>query len=333
MHKRATLLSGMRPTGPMHLGHLVGVLENWVKLQDEYHCFFMVADWHALMSEYTNPQTINTYTIDNVKDWLAVGIDHQKSVVFRQSEVKEHLELAMVFSIITPLSWLQRCPTYKEQLSQLKDRDITHYAFLGYPVLQAADILLYKAEFVPIGEDQLPHLEITREICRRFKHLYKKDVFPLPKPLLTPASRLLGIDNRKMSKSYNNYIGLQDTEQEIKRKVLSMITDPKKIKRTDPGRPSICNVYTYHRIFTEKESKGTELVNQIYNDCKKGNLGCVDCKNMVAIHLIKHLEKFKENRKRYSTEMVEEILRGGSEIAREKAVQTMHEVKSLVGLL
>jgi len=328
MSKKPVLLSGMRPTGPMHLGHLVGVLNNWMNLQDEYQCFFMVADWHALMSEYKNPQLIKTYTLENVLDWLSVGLSPQKCAIFRQSEVKEHLELAMVFSIITPLSWLERCPTYKEQLSQMTDKDITNYAFLGYPVLQAADILLYKAEYVPIGEDQLPHLEIARQISRRFKHLYKKEIFPQPQPLLTKESRLLGIDNRKMSKSYNNYISLNDAEKEIKNKVLSMITDPKKIKKTDPGRPSICNVYTYHSIF----NKDNELVKQIYNDCKTAKLGCVDCKNTLATNLIGYLDKFKENRKNYNIEMVEEILKEGAQTAKQRAEKTIQEVKAILGI-
>jgi tryptophanyl-tRNA synthetase len=332
MQRKPTLLSGMRPTGPMHLGHLVGVLNNWVNLQDEYQCFFMVADWHALMSEYKNPQLIKTYTLENVLDWLSVGILPQKCVIFRQSEVKEHLELEMIFSIITPLSWLERCPTYKEQLTQMAEKDITNYAFLGYPVLQAADILLYKAEYVPIGEDQLPHLEIAREISRRFRHLYKKEVFPEPKPLLTKESRLLGIDNRKMSKSYNNYISLNESEKEIRSKVVSMITDPKKIKRADPGRPSICNVYTYHKIFTYNDSKGPELVNQIYNDCETGRLGCVDCKNILATSLIAYLDKLKENRKKYNIGIIEDILREGAQIARQKAEKTMKEVRSILGL-
>ncbi|MCM8757658.1 MAG: tryptophan--tRNA ligase [Candidatus Omnitrophica bacterium] len=260
MKNTSVLLSGMRPTGPMHLGHLVGALNNWLKLQESYRCFFMVADWHALMSEYKDPQIIKNYTIDNVIDWLSVGIDPNRSVIFKQSDVEEHLELAMILATITPLSWLQRCPTYKEQMKQLKLKDISNYAFLGYPVLQAADILLYKAEVVPIGEDQLPHLELAREIARRFHHLYKREVFVLPSSLLTEESRLLGIDNRKMSKSYNNYIALSEKPSDIKRKVLSMITDPKKIKKTDSGNPKICNVYTYHRIFTDDKIRSGKII-------------------------------------------------------------------------
>ncbi|MCM8791549.1 MAG: tryptophan--tRNA ligase [Candidatus Omnitrophica bacterium] len=333
MHKRYILLSGMRPTGPLHLGHLVGVLDNWVKLQDEYNCFFMIADWHALMSEYMNPQSIKTYTFDNVRDWLAVGIDPCKSIIFRQSDVKEHLELSMLLSVLTPISWLERCPTYKEQINQIKDRDINNYAFLGYPLLQAADILLYKAEFVPIGEDQLPHLELTREIARRFNHLYKKEIFPLPKALLTKESRLLGTDNRKMSKSYNNYIALQETERGVKQRVLSMITDPKKIKKGDPGRPSICNVYTYHQIFIKRIHLDDKQLQQIDSDCKTGKLGCVECKNMLASYLNLYLAKFKERRERYKDKDILKILNRGAECAKEKAAQQIQEIKSVMGLL
>jgi tryptophanyl-tRNA synthetase len=239
------ILSGMRPTGPMHIGHLLGALENWKRMQEEYGCFFMVADWHALMSEYATPGNIKKFTLENVNDWLCFGIDPAKSVIFRQSDVPEHLELDMILSCITPLPWLERCPTYKEQLREVKGRDLTTYGFLGYPVLQAADILLYKADAVPVGADQLPHLELTREIARRFHDIAKENIFPEPKPLLTESPKILGLDNRKMSKSYNNFIALSDGKEEIKKKVMSMITDPKKIKLGDPGRPDICNVYSF----------------------------------------------------------------------------------------
>ncbi|MBI4712444.1 MAG: tryptophan--tRNA ligase [Planctomycetes bacterium] len=248
------ILSGMRPTGRLHLGHLVGALENWVALQKDYDCFYMVADWHALMSEYQDPSNIRQYSIDNVTDWLACGIDPAKSVVFIQSDVPEHTELHLVLSAITPLGWLERCPTYKEALEELKHKDITTYAFLGYPVLQAADILIYKANAVPVGEDQLPHLELTREIARRFNYLYcnsrnKAPLFPEPDAKLTRFPRLLGLDRRKMSKSYENAINLSDSTDEIKKKVQTMFTDPQRIKKTDPGHPSECNVYAYYKVF------------------------------------------------------------------------------------
>ncbi len=330
--KKRILLSGMRPTGPLHLGHLVGALKNWVKLQENYTCFFMVADWHALMSEYANPKIIRTYAVDNVIDWLSVGIDPNRSVIFRQSDVDEHLELAMIFSSLTPISWLMRCPTYKEQLKEIKDRDLKNYAFLGYPVLQAADILVYKAEAVPIGEDQLPHLELAREIIRRFHNLYKKKIFPSPEALLTKIPRLLGTDNRKMSKSYNNYIALSDSEKQIKKKVISMITDPKKIKKTDPGNPDICNVFSYHSIFS-KDSNISVSIESIYEDCRKGNLGCVECKQMLASVLIESLRKIQEKRARYNKESVLGILKQGAKRAKGIASSTLKETKELRGLL
>ncbi|MCX5715920.1 MAG: tryptophan--tRNA ligase, partial [Candidatus Omnitrophica bacterium] len=243
------LLSGMRPTGPLHLGHLLGALNNWVKLQEEYTCFYMVADWHALMSEYEDPKDLVKNGIEIVKDWVACGIDPKKSVVFLQSAVPEHLELTMVFSVITPLGWLERCPTYKEQLREIKGKDITTYGFLGYPVLQAADIALYRANAVPVGVDQLPHLELTREIVRRFHSLYKKEIFPEPEPLLTSVPKLLGLDNRKMSKSFGNFIALSDPADVIRKKVAQMITDPERIKLLDKGRPNICNVFSYYNVF------------------------------------------------------------------------------------
>lgn len=230
-------MSGMRPTGKLHLGNLFGALINWVKLQDEYHCFFSVADWHALTTGYEDPSNIKNNTNEMLLDWLSAGIDPEKSVVFIQSHVKEHAELHLLFSMITPLSWLERNPTYKEQLKELEGRNITNYGFLGYPVLQAADILAYRADGVPVGEDQLPHLELAREIARRFNFLYKP-VFPEPQAILTEAKILPGIDNRKMSKSYNNTIDISDSPEVIRKKVKLMVTDPNRIKKTDPGNPT-----------------------------------------------------------------------------------------------
>lgn len=326
------ILSGMRPTGPLHLGHLVGALKNWVRLQDEYECLFMVADWHALMSEYEAPQIIKIYTLDNVIDWLSVGIDPKKSVIFRQSDVKEHLELAMIFAVLTPLSWLERCPTYKEQLKEIKGKDLTNYAFLGYPVLQAADILVYKADTVPIGEDQLPHLELTRQIVRRFHKIFKKEVFPYPQPLLTKEPRLLGTDNRKMSKSYNNFIALSDTPKVIKKKVISMITDPKKIKKADAGHPDKCNVYTYHNIFN-RENVNALKTKKIYDDCRSSKLGCVDCKEMLTLNLIEFLKPIHENRNKYNPDSVRDILNEGAKRARVVSSKTLSEVREIIGLL
>jgi tryptophanyl-tRNA synthetase len=278
MKKR--ILSGMRPTGKLHLGHLVGALDNWVKLQDEYECFFMVADWHALMSEYENTAVLSESMLDNVIDWLSAGIDPVKSTLFIQSEVPQHLELNMIFSCLTPLGWLERCPTYKEQLREIKTRNLNTYGFLGYPVLQAADILLYKAEKVPVGEDQLPHLELTREIARRFNSLYKKELFPSPDAILTKAPRLLGLDGRKMSKSYDNTIGLSDSAETIKKKTQAMFTDPKRIKLTDKGHPEICNVFSYYSIFIPQMQK------EASDWCRNAKLGCTDCKKRLALGLI-----------------------------------------------
>ncbi|MBU1727572.1 MAG: tryptophan--tRNA ligase, partial [Candidatus Omnitrophica bacterium] len=277
---RKRILSGMRPTGKLHLGHLVGALDSWVKLQDEYDCFFMVADWHALMSEYENTAVLSESIIDNVVDWLAAGIDPQKAVLFVQSKVSAHLDLFMMFSCLTPLGLLERCPTYKEQMREIKTRDLHTYGFLGYPVLQAADILVYKAEKVPVGDDQLPHLELTREIARRFNGLYKKEIFPYPDAILTKFPRLLGLDARKMSKSYNNTINLSDSEETLKQKVSSMFTDPKRIKLNDKGHPDTCNVFSYYCVFVP-ESK-----DEARNWCENANIGCTECKKLLAQGLL-----------------------------------------------
>lgn len=330
---KSRVLSGMRPTGPLHLGHLIGALENWRKLQEKHSCLFMVADWHALMSEYENPSNLNTYAIDNVIDWLSYGIDPHKSIIFRQSDVKEHLDLMMVFSTLTPLSWLERCPTYKEQLKELKGRELTTYGFLGYPVLQAADILVYKARYVPVGEDQLPHLELTREIGRRFNGLYKKEIFPEPEALLTQEPRLLGLDNRKMSKSYGNFIALSDPSDVVRKKVSSMITDTTKIKKDDPGDPVKhgCNVYAYHKTFGAGAAVSGAL-KDLEERCKKGDLGCVECKKLLADGLVRFLEeKIQKNRDRYTREDARDILAQGAHQAHEIAAETMREVKETLG--
>lgn len=284
------ILSGMRPTGKLHLGHLIGALDNWVKLQDEYDCYFMVADWHALMSEYENTHSLSELIFDNVLDWLSIGIDPKRATLFIQSQIPQHLELYMIFSCISPLGWLERCPTYKEQLREIKTRNLNTYGFLGYPVLQAADILLYKADKVPVGQDQLPHLELTREIARRFNSLYKKEVFPYPEALLSKMPRLLGLDGRKMSKSYDNTINLSDKDETIKRKVGNMFTDPKRIKLTDKGHPDVCNVFSYYSIFVP------QIKNEVYDWCQGAKLGCTDCKIKLAEKLIDKLKPFRKER-------------------------------------
>ena len=248
-----TVFSAMRPTGRLHLGHLVGALDNWIELQKTHSCIFSVADWHALMGEYENSKGLYQNSIDMVIDWLACGIDPEKSTLFIQSDVPQHLELHMVLSCLTPLGWLERNPTYKEQLREITTRDLQTYAFLGYPVLQSADILLYKAQGVPIGEDQLPHLELCREIARKFNFLYKKEVFPDCKAMLTETSRLPGLDGRKMSKSYQNTINLSDSPEEIRAKVQGMLSDTKRLKKTDQGNPKECNVHRYFDAFATTE--------------------------------------------------------------------------------
>jgi tryptophanyl-tRNA synthetase len=327
MKKR--ILSGMRPTGKLHLGHLVGALDNWVKLQDEYECLFMVADWHALMSEYENPKDLKENMLDMVADWLACGINPKKSTIFIQSHIKEHLELCMAFSIITPLGLLERCPTYKEQMREVTNRDLSTYGFLGYPVLQAADILIYKAEVVPVGEDQLPHLELTRQIVRKFNHLYKKDAFPEPVALLTKATRLLGLDGRKMSKSYNNYIALSETPEDIRNKVSSMFTDPARIKFSDPGHPEKCNVHSYYAVFAPERKK------EIDELCRKAKIGCTDCKKQLAEILIKFLEPIQKKRSELLKDKhkIFDILEEGDKKALRLASSTMAEVKKLLNIL
>ncbi|MBM3248145.1 MAG: tryptophan--tRNA ligase [Candidatus Omnitrophica bacterium] len=323
MKKR--ILSGMRPTGRLHLGHLVGALSNWAKLQDKYDCFFMVADWHALMSEYEDAKSMNEYAIDNVADWIACGIDPKKSVIFVQSDVKEHLELDMIFSCITPLGWLERCPTYKEQLKEIKNKDLSTYAFLGYPVLQAADILVYKADAVPVGQDQLPHLELTREIARRFNHLYS-NVFPEPEAILTKVPKLLGTDGRKMSKSYDNTINLSDSSSMIKEKTQKMFTDPKRIRLTDPGHPDICNVFSYYEVFNPQKK------DEVQDWCINAKLGCTECKQRLADALIETLAPIQKKRVDIlkNKSIIKKILSDGAKKAGELAFETLDSAKKAV---
>jgi tryptophanyl-tRNA synthetase len=321
-------LSGMRPTGKLHLGHLVGALDNWVKLQEEYDCCFMVADWHALMSEYEYPAGMSESMVDNVIDWLSVGIDPAKSVIFVQSKVSAHMELYMILSCLTPLGWLERCPTYKEQLREVATRDLHTYAFLGYPVLQAADILLYKASKVPVGEDQLPHLELTREIARRFNGLYKTDLFPEPEAILTPTPRLLGLDGRKMSKSYNNTINLSDNAETIVKKVNTMITDPARVKRSDKGHPEVCNVHAYYEVFFPDKKIEVE------EGCCSASLGCTDCKKMLAAELVKKLSPFACAREAYLRDKnkITDILNEGAKKATALASLTIEGAREAMKL-
>jgi tryptophanyl-tRNA synthetase len=315
------LLSGMRPTGPVHLGHFLGALTNWKALQQDYDCYYMIADWHALMSEYENPSKIHSCMIEMAADWLAFGIDPKRSTVFVQSQVKEHLELFMIFSNIVPLPWLERCPTYKEQLRQIQGRDLIRYGFLGYPVLQAADILVYMASIVPIGIDQMPHLELTREIARSFNNIYEV-LFPEPEALLTRVPKLLGTDNRKMSKSYNNFICIGDSDDSITKKIGAMITDPKRIKLSDKGHPGICNVFNYYRFFAG------DMQPDVKEWCEHARLGCIACKKRLADAVIEYIKPYRRKRNAILKDKayIENVLIEGAEKASDSARLTLLKV-------
>ena len=320
------ILSGMRPTGPLHIGHLAGALSNWRDLQDQYDCFYMVADWHALMSEYADTRMLRQYSLEMAADWIAAGLDPERSTLFIQSQLREHAELYLILTTIVPLGWLERCPTYKEAREQIKDKDISTHAFLGYPVLQAADIVLYKANCVPVGEDQLPHLEITREIVRRFAQLFKP-VFVEPQALLTRYPRVLGIDRRKMSKSYGNSIALAEKPDDIRRKVAAMITDPRRIRVSDPGHPEECNVFAWYGLFAP------DLYEERRRTCSHAQIGCVECKKILAERLVKYLEPIRVRREELlaDADKLEKILQRGSERARATAASTMKEVRDALG--
>ncbi len=317
------VLSGARPTGDIHLGNYFGALHNWVKLQDEYDCHFFIADWHALTTGYAETDQLVENCLSLTADFLACGLDPEKAVIFQQSKVMEHAELFLLFSMSTPLSWLERCPTYKDQLNQLKEKDITTYGFLGYPCLQAADILMYKADFVPVGEDQLPHLELTREIARRFNHLYQEQTFPEPQPLLTEAKVLPGTDGRKMSKSYGNTISFADSPEAVGKKVMNMITDPSRIRKTDPGHPDICSVFAFHKVFSPEE------VEAIESSCKAGEIGCVQCKRKLQEKLLAFHQPIHEKRRKLleKPDDLLAVVEQGTAKAREKAGMTMREVR------
>ncbi len=323
------VLSGMRPSGRLHLGHLHGVLENWLRLQEEYDCFFFVADWHALTSEYADPAGISESVREMVLDWLSVGIDPNSSTLFLQSRIKEHAELYLLLSMITPLPWLERNPTYKEQLTEIKDKDIRTYGFLGYPVLQTADIIIYKANAVPVGIDQAPHVELSREIVRRFNHLYG-EVFPEPETLLTETPKILGTDGRKMSKSYNNAIFPNDPPEVVEKKMLTMITDPARKRRSDSGNPDICPLFlSYHTIYSDDETTAW-----VREGCTTAGIGCIECKKSVIPKVLSRLEPIRERRAELEREkgLVETILREGEARALAVAAPTMEEVRRAMKL-
>jgi len=322
------ILSGMRPTGKLHLGNLHGALGNWVELQNSghYDCFYFVADWHALTSEYNSTEEIRNNTIDMVIDWTSAGLDPHKSTLFVQSAIKEHAELFLLLSMITPLAWLERNPTYKEMKDELTTKDLSTFGFLGYPVLQAADIIMYKAYGVPVGVDQLPHVELTREIARRFNFLYQ-EIFPIPEPLLTSVPKLLGTDGRKMSKSYGNSIYISDRGRVLQEKISSMFTDPQRMRKSDPGNPEICNVFTFHGLYTS-----LEMVKEIDDGCRKATIGCTDCKKILAQRIAEKLEPVHERMDYYVShpDEIHDIINEGNQKAAVIARQTMEEVRAAI---
>ncbi|GFO57824.1 tryptophan--tRNA ligase [Geomonas silvestris] len=318
------IVSGMRPTGKLHLGHFHGVLSNWLELQKNFECFFFAADWHSLTTEYANTDGIKDSIREMVLDWLAFGIDPEKSVIFEQSMVPQHAELNLILSMITPVAWLERNPTYKEMQENLETKDLSTYGFLGYPVLMASDIIVYKAARVPVGQDQIPHLEITREIARRFNHLYSP-VFPEPAALLTETPKVLGLDGRKMSKSYGNAIFLSDSAEETRKKVLSMMTDTLRPFKKDPGEPDRCVAFTLHSLYVPQEKREEIVVN-----CRNATLGCVDCKKILAQCMVDTLEPFRAKRENLAAKdgLVQEVLAEGSRKAEAVAKETMRDVRA-----
>jgi tryptophanyl-tRNA synthetase len=342
----------MRPTGKLHLGNYVGALQNWVGMQDEYECFFEVADWHALTTDYADTSRVKESSLEAVIDWLAAGLDPERSVIFIQSHVPAHAELHLLLSMITPLGWLERVPTYKEQRDNIKDKDLGTYGFLGYPVLQSADILIYKADVVPVGEDQVAHVELTREIARRFNLFYgvgrvppsadlaigmpiggpmigPKPIFPEPQSLLTPAAKLLGTDGRKMSKSYGNTIMLTDPEPVVRQKLKTMVTDPARVRRSDPGNPDLCPVGDLHKIFSDKATMA-----KVNEGCRSAGIGCIECKAWAADALVKLLNPMQERRKKFeeNPRLAWDILEAGTKRARKAAGETMDDVRAAMGM-
>ena len=323
-----TIVSGARPTGLLHLGHLHGALRNWARLQENYRCFFFVADWHALTTDYQSPDGIKEGTGAMVAEWLSVGLDPAKCTIFRQSDIKEHAELHLLLSMLTPVSWLERNPTYKEQLRELGERDLSTYGFLGYPVLQAADIIMYKAHRVPVGADQAPHVELTREIVRRFNSFYGP-VFPEPEVLLTETQRLPGLDGRKMSKSYGNSVLLSDSPETIDRKLSRMVTDTARARRTDPGEPEKCPAFNLHKIYCTPEE-----IQEVSEGCRSAGIGCLDCKKVMIRHVIDDLAPFREKKAYYENrpDDIRDVIAEGNRVAGEEAAATMSEVRSALTL-
>ncbi|MDR4496145.1 MAG: tryptophan--tRNA ligase [Nitrospirales bacterium] len=323
------VLSGMQPSGLMHLGNLLGALENWKTLQAQYECYFFVADWHALSTNYADTSRIKEFSRELLIDWLAAGIDPNRATVFMQSSVSEHAVLHLLLSMIVPIPWLERNPTYKEKREEITEKDLSTYGFLGYPVLQAADILLYKPDFVPVGKDQLPHLELTRELGRRFNSLYAP-VFPEPKEQLTQFPKVLGTDGRKMSKSYGNTINLSDTEPVVRQKLKTMVTDPARVRRTDKGNPDVCPVFDFHKIYSS-----ADVIKQIDQGCRTAAIGCIDCKRQVADAMVTCYSPMWEKRAALNQNLgqIQEIVEEGRKRATQVANHTMQEVKSAMKIL
>lgn len=322
------VLSGMQPSGLLHLGNLLGALDNWKDLQEKYDCFFFVADWHALSTNYADTRRIREFCRELLIDWLAAGIDPNRATVFIQSHIPDHAVLHLLLSMIVPVAWLERNPTYKEKQEEIKERDLSTYGFLGYPVLQAADILLYKPDLVPVGKDQLPHLELTRELARRFNSLYKP-VFPEPMEHLTKFPKVLGTDGRKMSKSYGNTINLSDTEPVVRQKLKTMITDPARVRRNDPGNPDVCPVYDFHKIYSPPS-----VVEQVNRDCRTAGIGCIDCKKLVADRMVERMAPIWEGRAKLTShpKQLDEIVEEGSRRAAAVAHRTLQEVNEAMNI-
>jgi tryptophanyl-tRNA synthetase len=327
IRNKPRVVSGMRPTGKLHLGNYVGALANWVKLQDTHDCYFFIADWHALTTDYADTSEVKANSIEVALDWLAAGLEPERSVLFIQSFVPQHAELYLLFSMITPLGWLERVPTYKEQQQNLREKDLNTFGFLGYPVLQSADILVHRGAFVPVGEDQVAHIELTREIARRFNQFYSVDgsaVLPEPQALLTKTPKLPGTDGRKMSKSYGNFILLSEPEADIRAKMKTMVTDPARVRRSDPGNPDVCPVGDLHKIFSDTETMG-----KVDAGCRTAGIGCIECKGWAADSLMRTLKPLQEKRRKYEgdRDLVRDILEEGNRRAARSAEATMEQVR------
>jgi len=322
------VLSGMQASGRLHLGNLLGALSNWVRLQDQYDCYYFIADWHALTTMYSDPSFIRESTKDILINFLAAGIDPEKCTIFLQSKIPEHAELHLLLSMITPLGWLERVPTYKEKQQELKDKDLSTYGFLGYPVLQTADILIYRAKYVPVGIDQVPHLEISREIARRFNYLYR-ETFPEPEALLTEFAKVVGVDGRKMSKSYDNAIFLSDSPEAVQQKIMTMMTDPARVKRTDKGNPELSPVYQLHKVFSSKKE-----IEEVGTGCATAGIGCIDCKKVLLKNIFTVLEPIwkKRNDLIANPDVLHDIVKKGTDKAKKSVEETMQLVRDAMGL-